>query len=89
MAKDAKPRKTTEYVVLVNFEDQWSVMLADEGAKTFVATSAADAVKQAAALEDKRHPQHEAPSSMFSAVPARSWKPMQRTVERVTKETWS
>jgi hypothetical protein len=79
MAKDAKPRKTTEYVVLCN-SDGWAM------AGTYTATNALDAMKRAV-LANGGKPDGEGVE--WVAIPARSWKPMQRTVEQVTKETWS
>jgi hypothetical protein len=77
-------RKTTEYVVLarVSGADEWAVMRTPEGRGQFSGTNALDAMKAAAGFADLEVPE-------FVAVPARSWKPMQRTVEQVTKETWS
>jgi hypothetical protein len=74
-------RKTTAYVVLHGSDDGWQ---AHE--LPVHAVSALDAMK-AAAL---RHLEATGDTpTVWVAVPARSWNPMQRTVEQVTKETWS
>lgn len=77
-------RKTTEYVVLAagkgDAPGEWE-MVPDQ---PYLAISALEAVKLAA----RDHPGSDT-LDRFVAVPARSWKPMQRTVEQVTKERWT
>lgn len=87
--KKVPVKRETEYVVLEGYEDQWAVMLNNDGTTIFKAANAVAAMKQGAALTDVRRPAHEASETLFSAVPARSWKPMRRNVEQVTKETWT
>lgn len=90
MAKDAKPRKTTEYVVLGQDKSGYWQQLDshEDGTTAFHATNAVEAMKAGAARTTDYQNQEEGPVR-FVAIPARSWKPMQRTVEQVTKETWS
>jgi hypothetical protein len=48
----------------------------------YEAATARDAVKQATSDE-------EAEDMLYVAVPARSWKPIRRQVQQVTKASWS
>ena len=80
----ATPEKTqtkrmTNYVVLsrerANSNDIWRQIHSVEG------VSAQDAIRSAVKAG--------AEGETFVAVPVRSWKPMTRKVEQVTKEIWS
>ena len=80
-----KPKQPTEYVVLrkteakqandLPMDNTWQVM--NQG-KTYSAATAQAAIKEATDGE-----------GTFIAVPARSWKPMTRKIEKVERDLWS
>lgn len=81
--KKVPVKRETEYVVLAaagtDAARAWTML----PGQPYLATTALEACKQAAA-------EHAGTTyEFFVAVPARSWKPMRRNVEQVTKETWT
>jgi len=68
----------TDYVVLRQNGSGW-VMVTNDGSVS--ATGPRQAIKQATAKADDR-------SGTFVAVPARSWKPERRRIDKVEREVW-
>ena len=78
--KKVPVKRETEYVVLCHSDGGWAM------AGTYTATNAMDAMKRGV-LANGGKP--DGPDVEWVAVPARSWKPMRRNVEQVTRETWT